>query len=139
RTGLPEMLVTDLSQSPRLDIVGTDRLYQILADLGALDNRPTSFDLVRNVARRAAVQQVIRGSYAQVGDRVLISFQIEDAASGKILAGDRVEGPGGEQLLALVDELAAAVHRHLDVAPPPEAPATVQAVTTSSVEASRLY
>ena len=139
RTGLPEMLVTDLSQSPRLEILGTDRLYQILADLGALDNRPTSFDLVRNVARRAAVQQVIRGSYARVGDRVRISFQIEDATSGKILAGDRVEGPGDEQLLALVDELAAAVHRHLDVAPPPEAPATVQAVTTSSVEASRLY
>jgi eukaryotic-like serine/threonine-protein kinase len=139
RTGLPEMLVTDLSQSPRLDVLGTDRLYQILAELGALDNRPTSFDLVQKVARRAAVQQVIRGSYAQVGDRVLISFQIEDAKSGKILASDRVEGPGDKQLLALVDELAAAVRRHLEVAPPPGAPATVQAVTTSSVEASRLY
>jgi tetratricopeptide (TPR) repeat protein/TolB-like protein/tRNA A-37 threonylcarbamoyl transferase component Bud32 len=139
RTGLTEMLVTDLSQSPQLDILGTDRLYQILADVGALGNQPASFDTVQTIARRAAVQQVIRGSYARVGDHVLVSFQIEDAASGKILGSDRVQGPGDEQLLSLMDALVASVHRHLTVAPPPTAAATMQEVTTSSVEAWRLY
>jgi serine/threonine protein kinase/tetratricopeptide (TPR) repeat protein len=140
RTGLTEMLVTDLSQSPQLDILGTDRLYQILADVGALGNQPASFDTVQKIARRAAVQQVIRGSYARVGDHVLVSFQIEDAASGKILGSDRVQGPGGEQLLSLMDALVASVHRRLTVVPPPAAAAaTMQEVTTSSVEAWRLY
>jgi tetratricopeptide (TPR) repeat protein/tRNA A-37 threonylcarbamoyl transferase component Bud32 len=139
RTGLTEMLVTALSQSPQLDILGTDRLYQILADVGALGNQPASFDTVQKIARRAAVQQVIRGSYARVGNRVLVSFQIENAASGKILGSDRVQGPGDEQLLSLVDALVASVHRHLAVAPPPTAAATMQEVTTSSVEAWRLY
>ncbi|HEX9941197.1 MAG TPA: protein kinase [Thermoanaerobaculia bacterium] len=139
RTGLTEMLVTDLSQSSRLDVLGTDRLYQILADLGALSNRPTSFDLVQKVAQRAAVQQVILGSYAQVGGNVRISFQIEDAATGRILGSDRIQGRGDEQLLLLVDELIAAVHRHLEIETPAAAPARVQEVTTSSAEALRLF
>jgi len=139
RTGLTEMLVTDLSQSSRLDIVGTDRLYQILTELGALTNSPTSFALVQKVAQRAAVQQVILGSYAQVGDNVRISFQIEDAATGKILGSDRIQGKGGDQLLALVDELTAAVHRHLELETPAAATARVQEVTTSSAEAFRLF
>lgn len=138
RAGLTEMLVTDLSQSPGLEVLGTDRLHQILADLD-VDNGPMPFDMVQKVAQRAAVRQVIRGTYVRVGNNVLISFQIEDASNGEILGSDRVQGPGDERLLSLVDALAAAVHRKLDVAPPASAPLTLQDVTTSSVEAWRLY
>ncbi|HKH50026.1 MAG TPA: protein kinase, partial [Thermoanaerobaculia bacterium] len=142
RAGLPEMLVTDLSQLPQLEILETDRLAQILAELGEpgdLETRPLSLEQVQKLAQRAALQQVIRGSYTQVKDRVLISFRIEDAASGHILASDRVQGRGEEQLLSLIDELAMAVHRKLKVARPSAAPAAIQDVTTSSVEAWRLY
>lgn len=139
RMGLTEMLVTDLSQSPQLDVLGTARLSQILEDLEVVDNRPLSFDLVQEVARRAAVRKVIRGSFAPVEGKILISFQVEDAATGKTLRGDRVQGPGGEQLLSLMDALAAAVHRHLDLAPPAAGRVALQDVTTSSVEAWRLY
>jgi len=142
RAGLPEMLETDLSQLPQLDVLETDRLARILAELGEpgdLEARPLSLEQVQKLAQRAALQQVIRGSYAQVNDRVLISFRIEDAASGHILASDRVQGQGEEQLLSLIDELAMAVHRKLKVARPSAAPAAIQDVTTSSVEAWRLY
>src|SRR6185436_17837112 len=135
RAGLTEMLVTDLSQSPRLEVLSTPRLHQILTDLGALEDlgkRPPSFDLVRQVAQRAAVRKVILGSYARVGDNVLIGVQIEDAATGRILGSERVQGPGGERLLSLVDALAAAVRRHLDPATPSARPVALQEVTTSS-------
>lgn len=142
RAGLTEMLVTDLSQSPRLDVLGTNRLYQILADLGALEDlgkRPPTFDLVRQVAQRAAARKVILGSYAQVGSNFLIAFQIADAATGKILGSDRVQGPGDERLLSLVDALAAAVHRQVDPAVSSARPVALQDVTTSSPAAWRLY
>ena len=139
RAGLPEMLVTDLSQSPRLDVLGSDRVYQILTDLDALGNRPISFEQVQKVAQRAAVRKVILGSFARVGSNVLIAFQIEDAETGRILGSERVQGPGGDRLLSLVDALAAAVHRHLDVVTPSGAPVMLQDVTTSSPAAWRLY
>ena len=138
RTGLTEMLVTDLSQSPRLELLATNHLYQILSELGALEERPTP-EVVRQVARRAGASKVVLGSYAHWESNVLITFQIEDAATGRILGSDRVQGPGGERLLSLVDALAAAVHRHLDGAAPSTRPAALQDVTTSSPAALRLY
>lgn len=142
RAGLTEMLVTDLSQSPRLDVLGSDRLHQILADLGARDDAgtsPPSFELVRQVAQQASVRKVVLGSYAQVEGNVLITFQIEDAETGKIVGSERVQGPGGERLLSLVDALAAAVRRRLGVVTPSPAPVALQDVTTSSPTALRLY
>jgi tetratricopeptide (TPR) repeat protein len=141
RAGLTEILVTDLLQSPRLDVLATSRLHQILTDLGALDDsgtRTPSFDLIHRVAQQAAVRKVILGSYLQVGNDVRIIFQVEDAETGKILGGEQVQGPGGEQLPSLLDELAAAVHRHLDPAPAGR-PVALQDVTTSSPAALRLY
>jgi serine/threonine protein kinase len=39
RTGLTDMVVTDLSQSPQIRVLGTDRLYQVLTDLKQADSR----------------------------------------------------------------------------------------------------
>ncbi len=50
RTGLTDMLVTDLSQSPNLRVLSTDRLYQILSDMNKLEERITSLDVVQEVA-----------------------------------------------------------------------------------------
>jgi serine/threonine-protein kinase len=142
RAGLPELLVTDLSQSSRLDVLGNDRLHQILTNLGALDDaerRAPSFDLVRQVAQQAAVRKVVLGSYAQVGSSVLIAFRVEDAETGKIVGSAQVQGPGGERLLSLVDELAAAVRRQLGVVTSSSGSVALQDVTTSSPAALRLY
>ncbi len=55
-TGLADMLVTDLSQSPRLDVLSTDRLHQILKEMNRLDERITSLDVVQEVAKRAGAE-----------------------------------------------------------------------------------
>jgi serine/threonine protein kinase len=55
RLGLAEMLVTDLSQSTDVDVLSTDRLYQILEDMNRLDQRVTSFEVVKEIAERAGV------------------------------------------------------------------------------------
>ena len=55
RRALTDMLVTDLSQSPQIDVLSTDRLYQILKELNRLDERVTSFDVVEQVAAERVV------------------------------------------------------------------------------------
>jgi hypothetical protein len=52
RTGLTDMLVTDLSQSPDVEVLGSDRLVQILGDMKRLDDRQISFDTVQELSRR---------------------------------------------------------------------------------------
>ena len=139
RTGLTEMLVTDLSQSPDLEILSTGRLYQILKKHDALDRALLSFEAMRAVAEEAAAQAVVRGSFARVGERYRLAVTVEDPTDGKIVTSERVEGRGAESLFTLVDQLSAAIRRTYEIRAQPELPETVAAVTTSSVEAWRHY
>src|SRR5206468_6140986 len=63
RIGLTDMLVSDLSQSPDVEVLPTDRLVQILTDLHRQDDKVISFDTVQEVAKRAGVKTVLVGSF----------------------------------------------------------------------------
>ena len=56
RMGLTDMLVTDLSQSTELEVLGTDRLYQILDKMGRLHGGPMSSEAIEELAERASVK-----------------------------------------------------------------------------------
>ncbi|MBA2301344.1 MAG: protein kinase [Acidobacteria bacterium] len=105
RTGLTDMLVTDLSQSPDFEVLGTDRLVQILQDLKRVDDRVIASDVVQEIALRAKVDNVLVGSYVKAGGTIRISARLQDARSGRIVSAERVEGAGDSGLFRLVDEL----------------------------------
>lgn len=92
RTALTNMLVTDLSQSPQMEVLGTDRLYQILKEMNRLDERVTSFDVVQEVAQRANVTTVLLGNFVKAGESIRISVRLQEAKSGKIVTSEKVEG-----------------------------------------------
>lgn len=141
RTGLTDMLVTDLSQSPELQILSTDRLYQILKDLDRVEERMHSAETIQRLADRAGVETVLLGSYAKVGETLRIDIKLQDADSGRILVAERAEGQGEASLFTLVDDLSRTVRRRFEPAGParPEVDRDLEAVTTSSVEAYRYY
>src|SRR4029077_1317796 len=47
RSGLTDMVVNDLAQSPDLEVLSTDRLYQILSALKHQNDTVISFDTVQ--------------------------------------------------------------------------------------------
>jgi tetratricopeptide (TPR) repeat protein/TolB-like protein/predicted Ser/Thr protein kinase len=105
RTGLTDMMVTDLSQSPDIEVLGTDRLVKILQELRRDEDRVVSADLVQAIASRAAVDRVLVGSYVRAGDTIRISARLQDARTGRIVGAERVEGAGESSIFKLVDEL----------------------------------
>ena len=105
RTGLTDMLVTDLSQSTDVEVLSTDRLVQILGQIGKLDDRAISFETVQEVARRAHVQHVLLGSYVKAGDAIRINVRLQDAASGRIISTERVDAANEAGLFPIVDDL----------------------------------
>jgi serine/threonine protein kinase len=141
RTGLTDMLVTDLSQSPGLQVLSTDRLYQILKEMNRLDERVTSLEVVDEVAERAGAGTILLGSFMKAGDSIRINLRIQEAGSGRILTSERVEGVGESSLFPMVDDLTRRVKEKLDVATTAtsEIDRGLQEVTTSSVEAYRFY
>ena len=139
RSGMTDMLVADLSQSPEIHVLSTAVVYQSHQDNRMLDEATISFDRIRSVAKDVGASAVVRGSYARVGEVLRISFTIEDAEDGTILRSDRVEGRGEESLFSMVDEVVAAIRNTYEITRPAASPPTVAAATTSSLEAWRLY
>ena len=154
RTGLTDMMVTDLSQSTDFEVVGTDRLVQILQDMRRADDRVMSADVVREIANRAAVDTVLVGSYVKAGGTIRISARLQEARTGRIMSAERVEGAVESSLFSLVDELTRRFKSKMTelggpkarpiLARPGEPKETgldrgVTAITTSSLEAYRYY
>ncbi|HUF78189.1 MAG TPA: protein kinase, partial [Thermoanaerobaculia bacterium] len=140
RTGLADMLVTDLSQTPNLRVLPTDRVYEILKDLGHLDQPHLAGGVVRAVAERAQVATVLLGSFARAGDTLQVNIQLQDAASGEILTAQRVQGIGEASVFSTVDRLSRELRLAFELPRrDPEIEREIENVTTSSVDAYRAY
>ncbi len=139
RHGLTDMLVTDLAQSPSLEVLSTDRLYQILAQLHRQDERITSFEVVRDVAERADADTVLVGSFMRAGDTIRVNVKIQEAATGRILGTDRVEATGDEAIFAMVDDLTRNIRSHLELPAAGVEDRELADVSTDSLEAYRHY
>ncbi|GMR23877.1 MAG: hypothetical protein BMS9Abin37_2352 [Acidobacteriota bacterium] len=140
RTGITDMLVTDLSQSPEIEVLGTDRLYQILDDMDRLHRGPLPADSVRELARRASVNTVLRGSFAKAGESIRLSARLEDAYTGKVILSEKAEGTGQESVFRLVDELTGRIKANYSLpALEGDLDRDLRDVTTASVDAYRHY
>jgi serine/threonine protein kinase/tetratricopeptide (TPR) repeat protein len=141
RSGLAEMLVTDLSQSPDLRVLPTNRLNEILSGMKQLDQRIESFEVIREVAEKADASTVVTGSFAKMGETIRISIKIQDAASGEILVAHNVDALAQEELFSRVDDLSRNIRQSIELPEAPQGGAdrNLAEVTTSSVEAYRLF
>jgi tetratricopeptide (TPR) repeat protein/TolB-like protein len=151
------MLVTDLSQSPNLEVLSTERVYEILNELNRADERALSSDTVREFARRAGVKTVLVGSYLKSGEAIRISVRLQDAIEGRIVTAERVDAHGEANLFPTIDDLTRRIKAKLELPAtargdaeiltrPSTAPVAVDPidrglrdVTTSSVAAYRYY
>ena len=133
--GLPNMLVTDLAQTPGLDVVSRQRIQEILRQIGKDELEAIEASLVPEIARRAGAGAVVGGSIYKLGDQVRIDVQVEDVGSGRILSAHSVRG---SDVFPLVDELTGRIRDSLNMA---EAPLErgIADVTTASLEAYRHY
>ena len=158
RAGLADMVVTDLSQSSDIEVLSSDRLYQILAYMKHQNDAVISFETVQQVARLAGVQTVLVGNYVKSGEVLRINLTVQEATTGRILSSEHLEAAGESNLFPTVDDLTRRLRSRLTPAsagsavgallPRPGAPTSdgatglyrdLREVTTSSIEAYRLY
>ncbi len=132
--GLPEMLTTDLSGSDEIEVIATQRLYDLLAMSGRGQAEKLDRSTATELARWAGADLVISGSVFRFGDRYRVDAQAYDTHTGAIVAAQKVEGT---EVLALVDQLAAGLRSGLRLGVP--ARRGPSGVTTESEDAYRLY
>ncbi|MGB7062672.1 MAG: FlgO family outer membrane protein [Candidatus Zixiibacteriota bacterium] len=135
------LLITDLSESQYLEVVSSQRLYDILKLLGKEGTTRVDRDVASQIATKAGAKWMLMGSILQVEPEMILTSQLVNVATGAVAASQRVTGEVGEKVFSMVDELAVEIKNDLALpaAARQEPDRPVADVTTHSPEAYRHY
>jgi serine/threonine protein kinase/tetratricopeptide (TPR) repeat protein len=138
---ITSLLITDLSESQYMRVVSRQRLYDILRLLGKENLKVIDRSVASEVAARAGVKWILTGTILQMEPHIILTSEVSEASTGKIILSQRVTGEAGEDLFSVVDRLSAKTKK--DLALPESAQEEldrgVADVTTHSPEAYRYY
>ena len=132
------LLITALAQTPRLNVLSTQRVLDAVRQVGGRGAAPGRATALL-VARRARAERIVTGSVLQLAPAIVMTAEVSDVRSGRVLYAERIEGSPGENVFQVVDALGARLLGRM--ARPAEA-ARVEPVerrTSADLEAQRLY
>ncbi len=137
RDGSVNMLSLALGQWNDLQVIGPERVHDLMEAAHVRDDGAVGLAEARRLARKAGVWTVVLGEFDRSGDTLRLAARVVDVASGRQVDLARVEAPAGDEVRPLFDQLAAQL---LDIsgAPQGERVALAQS-TTRSVVAYRAY
>jgi len=135
------LLITDLTESQYLDVVSSQRLYDILKLLGKEGIRVLDREVATQVAEKARAKRMLLGSILQVEPQIIITSRLVDVERGRAIASQRITGEAGDNIFTVVDRLTVEVKNDMSLPAQaqnePDRP--VADVTTHSPEAYRYY
>ncbi len=135
------LLITDLTESQYVQVVSSQRLYDLLKLLGHEGEKKINKSIATQVARKADARWMLSGSILQIEPTIMITSQLIDMEPGRVLASQRIDGEPGDNIFSLVDKLSLRIKTDLSL--PPEALSEpdpqVANVTTNSLDAYRYY
>jgi serine/threonine protein kinase/tetratricopeptide (TPR) repeat protein len=138
---ITNLLITDLSESKYTNVVSSQRLYDVLKQLGHEGDRIVDRSVATQVAKVARARWMLLGSILNTDPDIVITSQLIDMATGDATSSQRVEGQPGERIFSVVDQLSSAVKEDLSLpaAASKEFDPFVAEMTTDSPEAYRLF
>jgi len=135
------LLISSLSGSNYLQVVSSQRLFDILKQLGQEGSRVITPDIASQVAKKATAKWMLTGSILQSRPSWVVSAQLVDVATGNVLASPTVRGRPGEEIFDVVDRLTAGIKGNLALpaAALAELDRPVMQLTSGSADAYALY
>jgi tetratricopeptide (TPR) repeat protein/DNA-binding winged helix-turn-helix (wHTH) protein/TolB-like protein len=140
RAGLADMLITDLSRSQKLSVLGRGQLHLLLERIGHDPQSNVRLDEALEVARRIQADTVVLGSFARLDSKIRVDVQLYDARTGGMLAAEHIVADQPGQILTQIDLLSMKLAAHLGAAPAEQnAGMGLAGVMTDNLEAYRYY
>lgn len=136
RHGLADMLISGLSRSERLTLLGRQQLDALLVRRGGAPRSKITLDRARALAADLHAQKIVLGSYGRLGTRLRADVQLYDAASGSLVASEQLVADRPEQILTEIDLLSLRLAARLGG---PRPAARLADVMTDNLEAYRCY
>jgi len=142
RSGLSEMLITDLSQSKFLHVLSSDRIYTLLEKLNLIEKDKYSTDDLKNVASKGGVNHIIRGSYITAGDKFIVNASLMKADTAEVISSIREEGMGETSIIDSIDKITKRIKADLNLSEEQisgDLDKELAQITTKSPEAFKYY
>jgi len=143
KTGIPQLLMTDLGQSKLISVLSYDEVYGILQTLDLTEAQKYSSSDLTRIARQSQASHMITGSILKPGDKIIITLTMKES-SGKDCRSwsEGFECSGEAEIPGIVDRMTAKIKQALGLTRSQmsgdfDAPAVD--ITTSSMEAFKLY
>ncbi len=103
------MLTTNLSRYEQIEVVSSQRLFDILRLMGKQDLPAIDKTVATEIAGRAGVKTMLLGSISKLGEKILVSSQLTDVQTGNIITSEQAEGRKIDDLPNMVDDLTAKI------------------------------
>ena len=98
------LLVSSLAQTGQVNVLSTQSVVDAVEGLPSHGDGVTRDDAMQ-VARRTHARRIVTGSILQLAPQIVMSAEVIDVASGRVLHSARVEGASGETVFQVVDQL----------------------------------
>ncbi|MBT8401258.1 MAG: protein kinase, partial [Rhodothermia bacterium] len=135
---LVDMLTTNLARYDNVNVMSSQRLFDILKQLGKQDIEFVDRSVATEVAEKGRIQTMVMGSIVQLGNQIRINAQLTDVKSGSILASVTESGESVDDVFAMVDRLTERIGSELSF-DTELAAVRIADVTTGSLSAYRLF
>ncbi len=142
RSGLSEMLTTDLSQSTLIHVLSSDRIYTLLERQNLLEKDKYSTDDLKIVAAQGGVNHIIRGSYITAGEKFIINTNLMKADTAEVISSIREEGLGEASITDSLDKITTQIKAGLNLSSEQisgDLDRELAQITTQSPEAFRYF
>jgi tetratricopeptide (TPR) repeat protein/DNA-binding winged helix-turn-helix (wHTH) protein len=136
REGLADMLVSGLSRSESIAVVGRQQLELLLDRAGHSRGTPIDLAAAMDIAARAHLDHIVLGSFAKLGNTIRIDLRLHDAG-GALVKTEALTIDDPNDLLRQVDLLSWRLAQQFGGVSP-AAPDSAPALTTN-LDAYRYY
>jgi len=142
RSGLSEMLITDLGQSRYLHVLSGDRIYSLLERLDLLEQDKYAFEDLERVAAQTSVSHILRGSFMTAGEKFIINTSLMRTDTSEVVSSISEEGIGEASITDSVDRITTQLKAALDLSEDQissDLDRDLSQITTDSPEAFKYY
>jgi tetratricopeptide (TPR) repeat protein len=113
--GLPELMITELSQSRFLSVLTRDQTEALFARVRlAKDRSLTDADLSR-IAIEGGLTQFVTGSFLCANGKIVVTLSLRDALSGQVIQRHDVDCQNQDEILTKAADLALQVKQNLNL------------------------
>jgi tetratricopeptide (TPR) repeat protein len=132
------LLITSLAQAPELNVLSTQRILDAMRQVGG-GVSGAGREAALAVARRAHATRTITGSILQTEPAIVMTAEVADVNSGRVVYAERVEGSPGQTVFQVVDLLSARLLQKMARAGEAQRLGPLAQRTSTNLEAQRRY